>query len=368
LKQGRTIIGAGPAGAEVPALPDDEAEAAEAPSEWREFALDPARHGMRLDQALVELVPEFSRSYLQQLVNGGAVTVNGRRSARPAHRVKAGDTLGIELRPTPQSLAFRPEPMPLAVVHEDEHLLVIDKPPGLVVHPAPGHWSGTLLNGLLARDPHAAVVPRAGIVHRLDKDTSGLMVVARTRAAMDALVRSIAAREVARQYLAIGVGRWQREPLRTVDAPIGRDPRQRLRMAVVDLAQHAGKPAMTTFELLDNAAGACLVRASLHTGRTHQIRVHMAHLGHPLAGDELYGGAAQPGGVDGSLARQALHAFRLAFAHPVTGEALAFVSPLPADFVHGLSAWGLRYNPASALAPAATPAGPANPPAGRQPR
>ncbi len=368
MKQGRTIIEAGPAAAEAPALPDDEAEAAEAPSEWREFALDASRHGMRLDQALAELVPEFSRSYLQQLVNGGAVAVNGRRAGRPAHRVKAGDALGVELRPTPQSLAFRPEPMPLAVVHEDEHLLVIDKPPGLVVHPAPGHWSGTLLNGLLARDPGAGLVPRAGIVHRLDKDTSGLMVVARTRAAMDALVRLIAAREVSRQYLAIGLGRWQGPADRIVEAPIGRDPRQRLRMAVVDLAQHPGKPAMTTFELLDNAAGACLVRASLHTGRTHQIRVHMAHLGHPLAGDELYGGPAQGKDAEGNLARQALHAFRLAFAHPFTGEPLAFASPLPADFVHGLSARGLRYNPASALAPAATPAGPATTPAGRQPR
>ncbi|WP_442968777.1 RluA family pseudouridine synthase [Ramlibacter sp.] len=368
MKQGRTIIGGGlpePAGA---ALPDDEAEAAEAASELREFAVGPGQHGLRLDQALAERVPEFSRSYLQQLVNGGAVTLGGRRAARPAQRVKAGDAIAIELRPTPQSLAFRPEPMPLAVVHEDEHLLVIDKPPGLVVHPAPGHWSGTLLNGLLARDPQAGLVPRAGIVHRLDKDTSGLMVVARTRAAMEALVRLIAAREVARQYLAIGLGRWQGPPDRTVDAPIGRDPRQRLRMAVVDLARHAGKPALTTFALLDNAADACLVRASLHTGRTHQIRVHMAHLGHPLAGDELYGGAAQARGGEGSLARQALHAFRLAFAHPFTGQPLAFTSPLPADFVHALSAWGLRYNPASALAPAATPAGPAAAPAGRQPR
>jgi 23S rRNA pseudouridine1911/1915/1917 synthase len=325
--------------------------------------VDQQQHGRRLDQALAGLVPEFSRNYLQQLVNGGAVALNGQRASRPAHRVKAGDTIAVELRPTPQSLAFRPEAMPLAVVHEDEHLLVIDKPPGLVVHPAPGNWSGTLLNGLLARDERAGLLPRAGIVHRLDKDTSGLMVVARTRAAMDALVRLIAAREVSRQYLALAHGRWRGEPRRVVQAAIGRDPRNRLRMAVVDPGEHPGKPAMTTFELLDTGEAGCLVRASLHTGRTHQIRVHMAHLGHPLAGDTLYGGRPEAG-----LGRQALHAFRLAFTHPFTGEALDFASALPADLRHGISSWGLRYNPGSAMAPAAMPAGPAAQPAGGQPR
>ncbi|WP_420849326.1 RluA family pseudouridine synthase [Ramlibacter henchirensis] len=356
MKQGRTIIEAGLSPDASPLPPDEEGES-EPASELRQLVVDEERHGRRLDQALAELVPEFSRNYLQQLVNGGAVALNGRRAARPAHRVKAGDAIAIELRPTPQSLAFRPEPMPLSVVHEDEHLLVIDKPPGLVVHPAPGNWTGTLLNGLLARDERAGLLPRAGIVHRLDKDTSGLMVVARTRAAMDALVRAIAARAVARQYIAIAHRRWSGPPTRVVDAPIGRDPRNRLRMAVVGAAD-PGKAAMTTFELLDTAQEACLVRASLHTGRTHQIRVHMAHLGHPLVGDALYGGS-----VDGGLGRQALHAFRLAFAHPFTGEALDFASALPADLVHGLSLWGLRYNPAPAMAPHATPAGPAAQPA-----
>ena len=356
MKQGRTIIEAGLGADAAPPLADDEAAEGEAASELRQLAVDEARHGRRLDQALAELVPEFSRNYLQQLVDAGAVALNGRRVARPAHRVKAGDTIEVELRPTPQSLAFRAEPMPLAVVHEDEHLLVIDKPPGLVVHPAPGNWSGTLLNGLLARDGRASLLPRAGIVHRLDKDTSGLMVVARTRTAMDALVRAIAARDVSRQYVALAHGRWTGEPARTVDAPIGRDPRQRLRMAVVG-PHDPGKPAMTRFELLDSAEQACLVRASLHTGRTHQIRVHMAHLGHPLVGDALYGGRPL-----GGLGRQALHAWRLALRHPVSGEPLDFRSPLPADIVHGLSFWGLRYNPAPAMAPAATPAGPAAPP------
>nr|WP_239024302.1 RluA family pseudouridine synthase [Ramlibacter humi] len=325
----------------------------------RAFTVDASLHGKRLDHALAQLVPEFSRSYLQQLVAAGAVRLAGAPASRPAHRVKAGATLEVELRPTPQSMAFRAEPMPLSVVHQDDHLLVVDKPPGLVVHPAPGHWSGTLLNGLLARDDRASLLPRAGIVHRLDKDTSGLMVVARTREAMDALVRMIAAREVSRQYLAIAHRAWRGEPVRKVEAPVGRDPVHRQRMAVVDLALHSGKQAMTTFEMLDTADAGCLVRATLHTGRTHQIRVHMAFLGHPLAGDTLYGGTAASG-----MARQALHAQRLAFTHPMTGEALAFTSALPADFVEGLAAWGLRYNPSPAMA---SPAMPGRPPAAGQP-
>jgi len=273
--------------------------------------------------------------------------------------VRAGASLAIELRATPQSQAFRPEAMDLRVVHEDEHLLVVDKPAGLVVHPAPGNWSGTLLNGLLARDAAAASLPRAGIVHRLDKDTSGLMVVARTRQAMDALVRLIAAREVSRQYLAMGHRAWSGPSPVTVEAPIGRDPRNRLRMAAVDLALTPGKSAATTFDVLDSVPAGCLVRASLHTGRTHQIRVHMAHLGHPLLGDLLYGGV-----VDAGLARQALHAFRLAFTHPMTGASLELRSPLPADLRAAVAAWGLRYNLDAAMAQLPTPAGPGPMPAG----
>src|SRR3954470_18570667 len=200
------IIGAPPASPAAGEPADDEADAPA--SEWRELAVAPAQHGDRLDRVLAQLVPEFSRSYLQQLVDGGLVAIDGQAATRPAHRVRAGSRLTVELRPTLQSLAFRPEPIPLDVVHEDEHLLVINKPAGLVVHPAPGNWSGTLLNALLARDPAATHLPRAGIVHRLDKDTSGLMVVARTRPVMDALVRAIAAREVARQYLAIAHRPW----------------------------------------------------------------------------------------------------------------------------------------------------------------
>ena len=296
-------------------------------------------HGERLDRALAQLVPEFSRSYLQQLIEGGAVRLRGTVATKAAQRVKAGEPGEIELRPTPQSQAFVPEPIPLAVVHEDEHLLVVDKPAGLVVHPAPGNWRGTLLNALLARDPGARMLPRAGIVHRLDKDTSGLMVVARTRAAMDRLVAQIAAREVSRQYLALAHRPWQGPAQRRGDAAIGRDLRNRLRMAVVDPERQSGKPAATVFRLLDQAEQGCGLLCALETGRTHQIRVHAAHMGHPLVADPLYGGAPAAG-----LQRQALHAFRLAFAHPVTGAPLAFHAPLPADLRGAWAAWGLRYN------------------------
>ncbi|MES2972903.1 MAG: RluA family pseudouridine synthase [Pseudomonadota bacterium] len=306
----------------------------------RELPVGAAQHGERLDRALVALVPEFSRSYLQQLIDAGAVTLNGAACAKPAARLKAGDRVTIELRPTPQSQAFKPEAMEISAVFEDEHLLVINKPAGLVVHPAPGNWSGTLLNGLLARDPGAQAIPRAGIVHRLDKDTSGLMVVARTRGAMDALVRMIAAREVSRQYVALAHRPWTGPASRQVDEPIGRDPRNRLRMAVVDLARSPGKAAITGFELMRNAQEGCWVRCTLQTGRTHQIRVHMAFLGHPLVADALYGGAPAAG-----LGRQALHAQRLAFMHPFSGQPLEFHAPLPADIAHALEQWGL-YNPA----------------------
>jgi len=309
-------------------------------AEWRTVTVNVAQHGERLDRALVEMAPEFSRSYLQQLIEAGVVSLNGQTARKPSARVKAGDTVVIELRPTPQSQAFKPQAMPLDVVYEDVHILVINKPAGLVVHPAPGNWSGTLLNGLLAYDEGMMLVPRAGIVHRLDKDTSGLMVVARTRAVMDALIQAIAARDVSRQYLAVAHGRWNGASTRTVDAPIGRDPRNRLRMAVVNLESHSGKTAKTDVILLDNAENGCLVRCILHTGRTHQIRVHMASLGHPLVADGVYGGSPVPG-----MERQALHAVRLAFTHPVTAQPLVFEAPVPEDFKALLQTWGLRYNP-----------------------
>lgn len=333
--KGRGIISTDPSQASTEDLLDEAGPEAET----RPFTVGAALHGERLDRALAQLVPEFSRSYLQQLIESGAVRLQGGAALKAAQKVRAGETGEIELRPTPQSQAFQPEAMALQVLYEDEHLLVVDKPAGLVVHPAPGNWSGTLLNALLARDPAARTLPRAGIVHRLDKDTSGLMVVARTRATMDRLVEMIAARVVSRQYLALAHRAWQGPAERRVEAPIGRDPRNRLRMAVVDLQRHPGKPAATVFRLLAQAEAGCALLCTLETGRTHQIRVHAAHLGHPLVADPLYGGAPAAG-----LQRQALHAARLAFAHPVTGAPLAFQSPLPADLGAAWAAWGLRYN------------------------
>ena len=296
-------------------------------------------HGSRLDRTLASLVPEFSRSYLQQLIEAGVVQLNGAVVVKPSMKTKAGDELIIELRPTPQSQAFVPEAMTLDIVFEDGWLLVINKPAGLVVHPAPGNWRGTLLNGLLARDPQAGFLPRAGIVHRLDKDTSGLMVVAKQRQTMDQLVNLIAARNVSREYLALGHGAWMGAKTLQVDQPVGRDPRNRLRMAVVDLEKTAGKTAQTVISLLDTVERFCLVKCKLHTGRTHQIRVHMASIGHPLVGDDVYGGAPA-----GDLGRQGLHAWRLAFAHPMTGEAMDFKSPPPADLQGAFVNLGLGYN------------------------
>ncbi|WP_297746902.1 RluA family pseudouridine synthase [Hydrogenophaga sp.] len=298
-------------------------------------------HGERVDRALASLIPEFSRSYLQQLLVDGAVLLRGVLVRKPAARVSAGDALQVELRPTPQAQAFVPQAIPLNPVFEDEHLLVIDKSAGLVVHPAAGNWTGTLLNGLLAYHAGAAALPRAGIVHRLDKDTSGLMLVAKSRQAMDALVRAIAAREVDRRYLALAQGGWEGPRQQEVDQAIGRDVHNRLRMSVVRPDGGVGKPAQTTVRLLETQAQACLVACKLHTGRTHQIRVHMAWLGHPLVGDALYGGRPLWG-----MQRQALHAARLQLRHPVHGGLLQFRSTPPHDMLQALADSGLRYNEA----------------------
>ena len=316
----------------------DEAEAT-AEMELRHVNVPIESHGSRLDKALAACVPEFSRSFLQQLIESGGVLVKGLKVVKTSSKVKAGDDLVVELRPTPQSQAFKPEPMALDIVYEDSYLLVINKPAGLVVHPAPGNWSGTLLNGLLAHDLQASFLPRAGIVHRLDKDTSGLMVVARQRQTMDQLVGMIAARSVSREYIALAHGAWEGARTRQVEAPIGRDPRNRLRMAVVDLDKNSGKTASTVISLLDNSDRHCLVKCKLHTGRTHQIRVHMASLGHSLLSDELYGGA-----VGGGMQRQALHACRLAFVHPATGATMEFNSVPPPDLQAAIASFSLRYN------------------------
>lgn len=288
-----------------------------------------ADHGLRLDKWLVGLVPEFSRSHLQQLVEAGLVRSAGQVLRSVSRKVGAGQRIEVDLQPTAESSAFRAEPIALDIVHEDDALIVIHKPAGLVVHPAAGHWSGTLLNGLLAHHPGAAGLARAGIVHRLDKDTSGLMVVARTLQAQTALTRAIAAREVRREYLALVHGEVDAEPF-TIDAPIGRDPVSRIRMAVVP----GGKPARTDVTCLavrdfgkaPEAGRVSAVRCKLHTGRTHQIRVHLARRGHPLLADSVYGGRPALG-----VTRQALHATHLGLSHPLTGEWLSFDAALPQD-------------------------------------
>jgi 23S rRNA pseudouridine1911/1915/1917 synthase len=323
-----------------PTLTDmDAPEEAGLEAELRSLSFSSGHHGVRLDRALADLVPEFSRSYLQQLIELGAVSLNGKAAVKASAKVKVGDQGKIELRPTPQSQAFKAEHLDLDLVFQDQYLLVINKPAAMVVHPAPGNWSGTLMNGVLGLDAQAFNLPRAGIVHRLDKDTSGLMVVARTRAVMDALVHAIAARTVKRQYLALAHGSWSGARSRHVDAPVGRDPSNRLRMSVVNMAMHSGKTAQTDFECLAQCPQGCLVKCTLQTGRTHQIRVHMASIGHPLVADGVYGGQLAAG-----MQRQALHAARLAFVHPVTNQPLVFESEPPPDFLNALQLWGLTYN------------------------
>ncbi len=303
-----------------------------APPQAREVEqrVEMAGHGKRLDQWLVALAPEFSRNHIQALIERGCVLVDQKVATQPSRKVTAGQTVWARLEPTAQSMAFVGEAMDLPIVFEDEHLMIINKPVGLVVHPAAGHWSGTLMNGLLAHHALAANLPRGGIVHRLDKDTSGLMVVGKSLMGCTALSRAIAAREVHRQYRALV---WGHPPqtLR-IEAPIGRDPSTRIKMGVV----HSGKPAMTDVQLiasldvpLSSGLGGTTISAvecTLHTGRTHQIRVHLSSRRWPLLADALYGGAPALG-----MTRQALHAARLSLAHPLSGEVLTFEAPLPQD-------------------------------------
>ncbi|HMR70709.1 MAG TPA: RluA family pseudouridine synthase [Rubrivivax sp.] len=300
----------------------DPAGAADAAGERREHDVGAAEHGQRVDRLLVTMAPEFSRTHLQSLVARGLVAVDGAPVRQASRRVRAGQRIAVGLVPTEESLAFRPQAMPITVLYEDDALLVLDKPAGLVVHPAAGNWSGTLLNGLLARHPGAERLPRAGIVHRLDKDTSGVMVVGKSLPAVTALARAIAERRVQRRYLAIAHGEL-REPALRIDAPIGRDPVSRVRMAVVA----GGKPARTDVARVAARDGCSALACTLHTGRTHQIRVHLASRGHPLVADALYGGRPALG-----MTRQALHALRLELPHPDDGRVLGIDCAPPADF------------------------------------
>lgn len=297
--------------------------------ERRAMQVPAGLHGHRLDHVLVVMAPEFSRNHLQGLVSDGHVAVDGVPTPSASRKVLAGQRIELVLVPTAESRAFRAENLPLSVVFEDVHLMVIDKVAGMVVHPAAGNWSGTVLNALLAHHRLAASLPRAGIVHRLDKDTSGLMVVAKTLPAATALSRDIAAREVHREYLAIATGR-PRQDVFSVETPIGRDPQSRVRMATVGLSS-GGRAARTDVQVLARVNGFSALRCTLHTGRTHQIRVHLASLGHPLVADAVYGGVPALG-----MSRQALHAHRLSFAHPVNGDVRTFEAAPPDDFA---SAW-----------------------------
>ncbi len=273
-----------------------------------------------MDQALARLFPSYSRNRLARWVRDGRIRIDGRVLA-PRHKVGGGEA--IELAPVPpeELLAHRGEDIPLDTVHEDDALLVVNKPAGLVVHPGSGNWRGTLLNALLHRAPALADVPRAGIVHRLDKDTSGLLVVAKTLAAQAHLVRQLQARSVKREYLAVVHGRPSHDG--KVEAPIGRHPVNRTRMAV----SARGRPAETHFQVLERYANAALLRCRLETGRTHQIRVHLGSLGHPLVGDPTYG--RRHSGIP--FPRQALHAERLALVHPVTRETVSWQVDPPPD-------------------------------------
>ena len=295
------------------------------------LTVDDAAAGLRLDQALGVYLPDFSRSRIQAWIRAGFVRLNA-DSARPRDKVHSGDEISLDVPETTQTFD-RAEAIEFDIVFQDDHLFVIGKPAGLVVHPAVGHESGTLVNGLLFHDPQLEQLPRAGIVHRLDKDTTGLMVVARTLPAHSALVAALQARTVKREYVAVVRGLITAG--RSIDEPIGRHPVDRKRMAV----QRGGKPAITHFTVRERFRAHTLIDVQLETGRTHQIRVHLAHLRHPLVGDPVYGGRLMlPSGIDDALARtlhdfrrQALHARRLAFNHPVSGEPLEFDAPLPAD-------------------------------------
>lgn len=299
----------------------------------RELVVDERSQGDRLDSLLGRsgLIP--SRSQAQRLIADGHVSVNGQAVAKAGLKLAAGDRVRVVIPPAEPS-AVQPEDIPLDVVYEDEDLIVINKPPGMVVHPAAGNRTGTLVNALLARAGKLSSiggVERPGIVHRLDKDTSGLLVVAKNDLAHQSLSRQIAAHAASRRYLALVVGDLAQDS-GTIDAPIGRHPTDRKKMAVV---AGGGRTAVTHFAVLERFAvgGAkfTLVEARLETGRTHQIRVHLAACGHPVVGDPTYGPKTKLA-VAVSFPRQALHAWRLRFAHPRTGASMKFEAPLPADF------------------------------------
>ncbi|MCK9990137.1 MAG: 23S rRNA pseudouridine1911/1915/1917 synthase [Rugosibacter sp.] len=313
------------------------------------LAIPPDYAGMRLDVALAKMYPEHSRSRLQEWLKAGLVSVDGvptadknagKRHVLGGEEVSFGKAIGDLL----QTQGNAAEDIALNIVFEDDALIVINKPAGLVVHPGNGNATGTLLNALLHHAPQLAAVPRAGIVHRLDKDTSGLLVVAKTLTAQTDLVRQLQARSVHRHYLALALGVIEHGG--TIDIPIARHPTHRTKMAVVRPVKHhddeegenAGKEARTHYSVRERFAKCTLLECRLETGRTHQIRVHLAHKGHPLAGDAVYGKTCSGEALLDAFPRQALHAWRLALIHPVSGEEVSWEVPLPDDFEQLLQA------------------------------
>lgn len=316
--------------------------------EYFQYEIDPACEKKRLDVFLTEVQSEISRSYVQKLIESGQATVNG-VPARSSYKLKAGDRVEMAI-PEPSPLEVTPEDIPLDIVYEDASIVVVDKPAGMVVHPAPGHSGGTLVNALLYHcsklprpDTPAGARPRAagicgverpGIVHRLDKDTSGLIAVAKTDAAQQSLSRQFKDRDIKKVYLALTLG-VVKNPSGTIDAPIARHKVQRKKMAT---AREGGRPAETRYEALRRFEWFSYLRLYPKTGRTHQIRVHLASIGHPILGDALYGGNAGP--KRPRMSRQALHAHKLELIHPQTGEWMSFESPLPADMTEFMERHG----------------------------
>jgi 23S rRNA pseudouridine1911/1915/1917 synthase len=300
----------------------------------RELVIPDAQGGQRLDQALATMLPEFSRNRIQNWIRARKIAVDDSWGTTRM-KVIGGESVRVEVEPDPDATPDSPEAIPLDVVFEDSMLLVINKPVGLVVHPGSGNRHGTLLNALLYRVPQVAELPRAGIVHRLDKDTSGLLVVAKTIRAHTDLVRQLQARTVKREYLALVYGEVDRPG--TVNAPLARDPHNRTKRTVHSM----GKEAITHYDVVERFPGFTLLRCKLETGRTHQIRVHMQHIGHPLVGETVYS-ASRRSHHKIPFPRQALHAERLGLIHPVTLGAMHWECPLPPDFASLLAA--LRDN------------------------
>jgi len=291
-----------------------------------EYDIDPACGKKRLDVFLTEVQADITRSYIKKLIEAERVTVNG-APAKAHYKLKEGDHVTVEV-PDPEPLEVQPEAIPLNIVYEDASLIVIDKPPGMVVHPAPGHSGGTLVNALLHHCKDLAGiggVERPGIVHRLDKDTSGLIVAAKTDTCMQSLTRQFKERDIKKVYLALAKGIFESKT-GVIDVPIGRHKIHRKKMST---HTSAGREAQTRYEVLRQLDGFAYVQLFPRTGRTHQLRVHLASIGHPILGDRLYGGTLGPGLPQ--IARQALHAHRLELTHPVTGNLLQLESPLPSD-------------------------------------